>query len=228
MRKPLLVCVATLLAAHSAPASAAVTFGANLEAAPASSSFFCGGPVPPFMVPSGSPTCSAYSAGIIGTGAGSLLVPATGVITRVDVRMPDATGPMRITVLRNQRLASSTQAVCCYWVGESEVFTPAAGRITSVSLRLPVRAELTPTQVYEYDALAVTALDARTPIPLAPVRGDSSGGYFPAVSRGQERFEQQTSLGENQVMIRAVWEPAAGAALFAPPAAGVGLLFGGI
>ena len=175
------------------------------------------------MVPSPSSTCTAYSAGIIGNGAGSLIVPGTGVITRVDVRMPDTTGPMRITVLRSLRLASDTRAVCCYWAAESEVFTPAANRITSLAMNLPVKAELTPTQVYEYDALSVTAESETTPIPLAPVPGDSSGGYFPAVARGQERFEQQTTLGENQVMIRAVWKQAGGgavgAAFFAPPLA---------
>ncbi len=207
------IAAVAVLALAPAAASAATPFGANLEAAESTSSFSCAGPVPPFGFTSGHATCTAFTAGRFGDGAGSHLVPnGVGVITRIDVRMPGVpSGPMQVTILRALRQAQSTTAVCCHWAGESEVFTPPAGVISSHLVRLPVKSELTQSNVYEFDAVALSALTAQTPMPAAPLPNQSSGAYFPHVSQGQERFEQQASLGENQIMLRAFWEPDADA-----------------
>ncbi len=44
-------------------------------------------------------------------------------------------------------------------------------------------------------------------MPAAPLANQSSGGYFPHVSRNQERYEGVASLGENEFMLRGIWEP---------------------
>lgn len=187
-------------------------------------------PPSPYAFP---PTCSALTAGNFGGGAaGSTLVPqGVGVITKIRVKEPPMSydsaagsgfgpagplgqsGPLKISLLQALRAPSSTVAVCCTVVAETASFTPAmlpeTDRVTEVTLHPPLRvhAVTTVTGVYEFQGLAVTAVDGTGVIPAAQSTTASSGGYYPAVVPGQERDEQQTSFGSpgTQILLQAVW-----------------------
>lgn len=237
-----LVLACLVLSAVSADqAGATVTFGADLSQPP-DLSFHCNVP-PPFFGPYRPPspyafpdTCTAFTAGNFGGGgAGSHLVPSgNGVITKIRISEPPATfdsavgstfgpagplgqsGPLKVSVLQALRQAQSSVAVCCTIPLESTPFTVAMNGITEVTFNppLPVHAIVTSTGVYEFDAIAITAVEADSVIPAGRSSTASSGGYYPAVQPGQERNEQETSFGSadtvssgTQIMMQADWEP---------------------
>ncbi len=187
-------------------------------------------------------TCTALTAGNFGGGgSGSLLVPnGSGVITKIRIKEPPSTfdsaaasmfgpfgplgqsGPLKISVLQALRQGQSSAAVCCTVPAESAAFTPAmqpfAETITEFTLTppLPVHAIVTVTGVYEFDGIAISSVGADGVIPAGISNSASSGGYFPAVVPGQERYEQMASLGSydtvnpgTQIMLQADWEPVA-------------------
>jgi hypothetical protein len=168
-----------------------------------------------------------------------MLVPSgSGVITKIRIKEPPMSydsaagslfgpagplgqsGPLKISVLQALRTPQSTTVVCCTVVGESAAFTPLmqplTDMITEVTLTppLPVHAITTATGVYEFQAIAITAVQASSVIPAGKSSSASSGGYYPAVVPGQERYEQETSFGSadtvssgTQILVQADWQP---------------------
>jgi hypothetical protein len=214
-------------------------------------------PPSPYAAPD---TCTALTAGNFGGGgAGALLVPnGNGVITKIRIKEPPASfdsaagsifgpagplgqsGPLKVSVLQALRQGQSSVVVCCTVPGESAQFTPTmqpfADTITEFTLTppLPVHAVVTVTGVYEFDAIAISAVQADSVIPAGGSNSASSGGYFPAVLPGQERYEQQASLGSGdtvnrgtQILMQADWEPVAtpgGGGPVTPPGAPTNLV----
>jgi hypothetical protein len=213
MRRLLLPLLVVAAAASPAPAGATVTFGADLSLTP-DLSFNC--PLaPPFFGPYRLPdTCTAFTSGVFGGGAvrASHLVPdGEGVITKLRLREPPnaASSPLRLTVLRALRSPLSTVAACCTVTSQSAPFAAPPG-VSEVTFTppIPVHSITTVTGVYEFEAVALTATDANSVIPAASAPGHGSGAYYPAAQPGQERFEQQTSLGtDTQILFEVDWEP---------------------
>jgi hypothetical protein len=189
-------------------------------------------PPSPYAFPD---TCTAFTSGNFGGGGvGSHLVPnGNGVITKIRIKEPPTTydsaslstfgpagplgqsGPLKVSVLEAIRTPQSSVAVCCRVVRESGSFTPImrpfVDTITEVTFNppLPVHEIVTSTGVLEFDAIAISAVSANSVIPAGRSNTASSGGYYPAVVPGQERYEQQTSFGSpgTQILMQADWEP---------------------
>jgi hypothetical protein len=199
-RLVLSVLAAVLLAL---PASAgAVTFGANLELRNANSTATCGYPPydPGFYLGN---SCTFFSTATpTGQASETQVVPLpdpavsgnqTGTITAVRIKTgPYQAGPAKLTVLRAHRASNGGEAPCCVGQAESAQFTLTSNSIVNVATNLPVESKYDAAQhIYTYDILALSVLDATTPIP-GEFSGDPNGycstGYFPYVPTGQERF----------------------------------------
>lgn len=117
----------------------------------------------------------------------------SGTITAVRIKTgPYQAGPAKLTVLRAHRLFNAGEATCCIGQAESAQFTLTPNSIVNVATDLPVASSYDTAQhIYTYDILALSVLDATTPIP-AELSGDPNGycstGYLPYVQTGQERF----------------------------------------
>lgn len=114
--------------------------------------------------------------------------PGPGVITRVRVRAAAPVGPMQVTVARAIR-SSTAGFTCCFYQGESQVFTPAPNSVTSIPVRLPVTSEFfaePPDQGYEaVDYLGLTVLANDVAIPGQYPGNDAlegSLGFFPRLT----------------------------------------------
>lgn len=115
-------------------------------------------------------------------GTQSTGAPGIGVITRVRVKAAAPVGPMQVTVAR---AISSTSAgfTCCYYQGESQVFTPRPNATSQVGVRLPVSSYYDLDNGYQVvDYLGLTVLANNVAIPgQYPGNNDFEGslGYFP-------------------------------------------------
>jgi hypothetical protein len=186
------------------PASAgAVTFGANLDQRNANSKATCGYPpyYPGFFPLSNS--CTFYSASTpTGQASEAQVVPLpdpaihgnqSGTITAVRIKTgPYQAGPAKLTVLGAHREITEDEAACCVGRAESAQFTLTPNSIVHVATDLPVTSIYdAASRIYTYDTLALSVLDATTPIP-GEFSGDQNGycstGYFPYVQTGQERL----------------------------------------
>ena len=225
-RSHLLALGAALAAlALGAPPAGAVTFGADLSQ-PANATFDCT-VVPPFNFSTGVNDCTWWTTSTVsGNVSQSLTVPSGGgVVKRVRVKVGPVTGPMQIVALRSIRNpASLAHPGCCFYVGESAVFTPAANGITAIDVNIPVKNEIDrATGLANYDTLGVSVLEPGVPIP-AYASGDfnmgaSSGALFPRMQTGQERADVAGLTGY-QVLLSADLDPPAAAPatpIAAPP-----------
>jgi hypothetical protein len=210
------IAIITASAALGAPAGAdaTVTFGADVQNQPPDFSFFCNTPAPFFINTGFFPnTCTAYSAGEFGTGIGSHEVPdGEGVLTKARVRFPNVSGgPLKFSILRSDRTAGSSLNICCRVVDETTTFIPFPNAITEITFSppIPVHSIVTSTGVFEIDQVAITATTGSSIIPASQTPTTvSSGGYYPAVQKGQERHESQTSFGLNtEIDFQLDWEP---------------------
>jgi hypothetical protein len=102
---------------------------------------------------------------------------ASGVLTRVLVKTGPVVGPMQATILRSTR-STSVGFACCFWAGQSQVFTPAPNSVTAVPVRLPMRLDFDDQFGETVDYLALTVLAPGVPIPGHDegVPGDVSRG----------------------------------------------------
>lgn len=98
----------------------------------------------------------------LGTSAdGRMTAPPLGggVVTSVRVKAAAPVGPMQITAVRS--IGSTTAGVtCCFYAGETGVFTPRANATTTVRTRLPLENSINPDagiQVVDYAALTIRA-----------------------------------------------------------------------
>lgn len=219
MRGVRLISSALVAALLALPASAgAVTFGANLEQRSANSTATCGyPPYYPGLYPWGS-SCTFFSTA---TPTGQLsetqVVPLpdpavhgnqSGTVTAVRIKTgPYQAGPAKLTVLRANRAFNGGEAACCIGQAESAQFTLTPNSTVNAATNLPVESRYDAAQhIYSYDTLALSVLDATTPIP-AEFSGDPNGycstGYFPYVRTGQERFSGNYDLCGFLVLMQA-------------------------
>jgi hypothetical protein len=186
-----------------AGAGAVVMFGANLDQRNANSTATCGyPPYYPGFFPLGN-SCTFYSASTpAGQASEAQVVPLpdpavhgnqSGTITAVRIKTgPYQAGPAKLTVLGAHRLITEDEAACCVGQAESAQFTLTPNSIVNVATDLPVKSIYdAASRIYTYDTLALSVLDATTPIP-GEFSGDQNGycstGYFPYVQTGQERL----------------------------------------
>jgi hypothetical protein len=212
---------ALVIALFALPASAAgavVTFGANLDQRTANSTATCGYPpyYPGFFPLGGS--CTFFSTATpTGQASETQVVPLpdpaangnqSGTITEVRIKTgPYQSGPAKLTVLRSHRLINGGEAACCIGQAESAQFTLTSNSIVHVTTDLPVESKYDSGQhIYTYDTLALTVLDGTTPIPAAfsgDPNGYCSGGYFPYIQTGQERFAGEYGICGFLVLMQA-------------------------
>ncbi len=171
------------------PASAgAVTFGADLNNAPNSTTTCGEGVFPYYSAPVGSPSCMYFS----GVAGPSPYAPAGGTVKAVHVRVGPVTGPMQVVIMRSlyQNKAGDPghpYFACCFIERYGPTFTPQANTVTTVPTNLPMTEEPTPapedfTTNAAADFLALSVLAPNVPIPafLDPHSGYS--GFYPAPS----------------------------------------------
>ncbi|MEZ5156439.1 MAG: hypothetical protein R2718_10050 [Solirubrobacterales bacterium] len=155
--------LATVLAAAlplaGADAAIAITTGPNLAQHAPNAAFDCR-TRPTVVGPQfyGFPDNCTY----LGTSAsGRATAPPLGggVVTAVRIKAAAPVGPMQITGVRS--IGSTTTGVtCCFYAGESGVFTPRANATTTVRTRLPLDNSINPDagiQVVDYAALTIRA-----------------------------------------------------------------------
>lgn len=185
---PALVALAALLVPASANAQA-VSFGSDLNR-PANNNFATcfngydeGSPFYHFVPAQG--TCTWIGVGTIGNSAESHVVPATGVITNVRIKVGATTGPMQFTLLRyfrrdNPADPGHPDLRGPFFQGETAAFTPAANATSAIPVNLSVRSDFDPNLgAFVFDALALSILAPNVPIP-AHDTGDRSGNQLAA------------------------------------------------
>lgn len=194
---------ALLVAAPDAPAR---SFGANLRRVP-NNTATCQTLIFFQQVPS----CSWTTSGAVFRPAEAMVVPGTGTITRVRIRVGAQTGPMRIAILQSLRKENSGEAACCIGRRQSPVFTPRPNAITTINVRLPTSVTFNKvSRIYAFDSLFLTMENPNTPIPANlgnPDTDNCSGGWFPAVRPGQENFTGPYGVCGATILIRADWSP---------------------
>ena len=192
-----------LAAAASADAR---EFGANLNR-PANNTASCQSLIFYQRVAS----CSWTTSGGLASLRERLLVPATGRITYVRIRVgARRTGPMRIAILQSLRKENSGEAACCIGRSQSRVFTPRPNRITRVPVNLPVSVTFNrKSRIYAFDSVFLTMENPNTPIPANVIgdttNGNCSGGWFPAVRPRQENFTGPYGVCGATILIRPNW-----------------------
>ena len=158
------------------------TIGANLNRTP-NVNFDC--TTGPLNIPGfGTPSCT-----LLGTSATGETTSAPfpgGVATRVRVRTGAPTGPMRVTVLRALRDLNAPlgEIACCFYAGQSQIFTPAANGTTAVNVRLPMINQRL-DDIEAIDSLGITVLNPGTAIPgqLQPFGAlEGSLAFYPQVT----------------------------------------------
>ena len=210
--------LATALALALPAAAGAVTFGANLAARTATADTSCGyPPYYPGWFPLGE-SCTFFSTATPAGEAGETQVvplpdPAAngdqrGTITEVRIKTgAGPAGPAKLTVLRAHRAVNGGESACCVGQAESAQFTLTPESIVHVNTNLPVASLYdAATRIYSYDILALSVLDAATPIPAefsGNPSGYCSGGYFPYVLTGQERFTGEYGVCGYLVLMQA-------------------------
>lgn len=193
--------------ALAAPSSAtALDFGANLNRA-ANNTATCQSLI--FFQPV--PSCSWTTSGGLRSLREALLVPGTGTVTRVRIKVGPRTGPMRFAILRSLRKENSGEAACCIGQRQSRVFTPRANRTTSVTVNLPVAVSFNRvSRIHSFDSLFLTMENPNTPIPANVVSdttyGNCSGGWFPAVRPGQENYTGPYGVCGATILVRGTWK----------------------
>lgn len=199
-------CAAAAALLAAAPAAGARSFGANLARA-ANNTATCQSLIFFQRVPS----CSWTTSGGPTSVRESLLVPGSGTVTRVRIKVGPRTGPMRIAVVQSLRKENSGEAACCIGRRQTPVFRPRANAITTLRVRLPVSVTFNrKSRIYAFDSLAVTMENASTPIPAnvnPSGAGNCSGGWFPAVRPGQENFTGPYGVCGATILLRADWTP---------------------
>lgn len=199
------------------PAGArAVTFGAGLSVAP-NVDFDCSvtPPVGGFQVPSGAQTCTWWTTGrLTDTSEGHGVPSGGGTITRARVRVGPVTGPMQFVVMRSLRHpASLDDPACCFPVGASGVFTPAANGVTTVPMHVPARNDTDRASgINNFDHIAISVLAPGVPIPARytgdqTLSGPAGGGFYPHYVPGTERTTGMFGVRGFQTLINADLDP---------------------
>jgi hypothetical protein len=201
------------------------TVGADLSR-PANSTLDCT-VLPGFLgLPSGVGTCTWWSMQTFAATNESLLAPYPGgVVRRVRVKTGPVTGPMRVDVIRLRREASFVgEAACCFATGvSSQVFTPAAGAVTTLDVNLPVRHALdATTNTWDFDTLALTVLAPGVPVPMHDTgqqsySGPASAALYPYFDQAVEQRTLPHAVPGRQVLMSADVELTGAPATPPPP-----------
>jgi len=202
MRAALVLSVALLTALLLAPsADAARWFGAKLSRSANSQatcqdfSFF-------YTVPS----CSWATAGALFNPRESTVVPGTGVVTRVRIKVGNKTGPMRVIVAEALRKKNGGESACCRGKRQTKVLRPKRNGIRTFKVRLPVRVKYNKkSKIWAYDNLFLTMENANTVIPAHGGGNNCSGGWFPALRPGQENYSGPYGQCGYTILLRAKW-----------------------
>jgi hypothetical protein len=194
------------IALVAAPAAEGRDFGANLSRA-ANNTASCQSLILFQRVPS----CSFTTSGALFNAREGMVVPGTGKITKVKVKVGPTTGPMRISILQSLRKENSGEAACCIGRRQSRVFTPRRNRTTTVTVNLPVSVTFNQhSRIHAYDSMFLTMENPNTPIPANVIadttNGNCSGGWFPAVRPGQENFTGPYGVCGATILIRGTWQ----------------------
>jgi hypothetical protein len=176
-----LIALAVPTAAH------AVTFGADLNSLPANDAQagFCSNPPPGLFYPANSPSCMwSYQ----GTGANTLVAPASGVVNTVRVKVGTTTGKMRVNVIRflfrQTGDAAHPFSAGPFLEAYGPEFTPTANAVTTVPVNLSMKEDSTPaltdlSTIQVIDALALEVEAPNVPVPLFSAPGALSYGIYP-------------------------------------------------
>ena len=195
----------------------AATFGANLGVAP-NVDFDCTvtPPVGELQLPTGAQTCTWFTTGrLTDTSEGHGVPYGGGTITRARVRVGPVTGPMQFVVLRSLRHPGSlADPACCFPVGASRVFTPAANAVTAVPMNVGARNDTDKASgINNSDHIAISVLAPGVPVP-ARYTGDQSlsapagGAFYPHYVPGTERTTGLFGVVGFQTLINADLESA--------------------
>ena len=175
--------LAALVLAVSPARAATTTFGADLVG-PADNTATCA--TVNWFPAGGQPSCTFYSS----APGPSFYAPASGTVTTVRVKVGPQTGPMQVVVLyslyqNNTADPGHPYFACCFVAQYGPVFTPAANAVTPVPTSLSMVEQPTPppsdgTTNAEGDFLAISVLDANTPIPATSDNNSFFTGFAPA------------------------------------------------
>ncbi len=217
------------------PAAAqAVTFGADLSSLPANDAQagFCSNPPPGLFYPANSPSCMwSYQ----GTGANTLVAPASGVVNTVRVKVGATTGKMRVNVIRFLFRQTGDTAhpfsAGPFLEAYGPEFAPTANAVTTVPVNLSMKEDSTPaltdlTTIQVIDALALEVEAPNVPVPLFSAPGALSYGVYPGptsqalTAPSPNGLPSTLTLGLG-VLMSADLTPDAGAPAPAPGAPGV-------
>ena len=162
--------------------AATTTFGADLGV-PADNTATCA--TANWFPAGGQPSCTFYSS----APGPSFYAPASGTVTTVRVRTGPQTGPMQVVVLyslyqNNLGDPGHPYFACCFVAQYGPVFTPAANAVTPVTTSLSMVEQPTPPPSdgqtnAEGDFLAISVLNANTPIPATSDNNSFFTGFAP-------------------------------------------------
>jgi hypothetical protein len=201
MRSTLLATTVALSALALAPTAQARWFGANLHRS-ANSQATCQS----FFVTVTVPSCSWTTAGAIGNPSATMVVPGTGVITRVKIKVGKHTGPMRVTTAEAIRKKNQGESACCTGRRQTKVLHPRRKHINTYRVHLPVRVYYNRrSKRYSYDNLFLSMQNAHTVIPAHGGGQNCSGGWFPRLRPHEENFSGPYGQCGYTILMRAKW-----------------------
>jgi hypothetical protein len=190
----------------AAPSAEAKWFGANLGRQ-ANSQASCQS----FIYFQQVPSCSWTTSGAIFNPAEGMVVPGTGTITQVKIKVGPQPGPMRAAILESLRSENSGEAACCLGRRQTKVLTQKPNTTRTYNVNLPVSVTYNKkSHIYAYDSLFLTMEDPNTPIPANADgntdSGNCSGGWFPAVRPKQENYSGPYGVCGYTILIRGNWQ----------------------
>jgi len=202
-----IVALSSVVLALGAPSAQAKWFGADLSR-PANSQATCQS----FIFTQPVPSCSWTTSGAVFNPKESMVVPGTGTINKVKIKVGPQTGPMRVSILQSLRAENSGESACCIGRRQTKVFRPKKNRTSTFDVNLPVSISFNKkSRIYSFDNLFLTMEDAVTPIPGSgdgnTDSGNCSGGWFPAVRPKKENFTGPYGVCGYTILVRANWVP---------------------
>jgi hypothetical protein len=202
VRTGLLATTVLLAALLLAPGAEARWFGANLHRS-ANSEATC----QDFIFTQRVSSCSWFTSGTPPDDAReTMIVPGTGVITRVRIKVGKRSGPMRVSTAETLRKKNSRESACCTGRRQTRILHPRRRHTTTYRVHIPVRVHYNRrSKIYSYDTIFLTMQNAHTPIPAHGGGGNCSGGWFPRLRPHRENFSGPYSQCGYTILLRAKW-----------------------
>jgi hypothetical protein len=201
MRSKLLGTTVLAAALLLAPSAQARWFGANLHRS-ANSRATCQS----FIFTQPVSSCSWTTSGSLSSARETMVVPGTGVITRVRIKVGKHTGPMRVTTAEALRKRNKGESACCTGRRQTRVLHPRRHRINTYRVHIPVRVHYNSrSKIYSYDNLFLSMQNAHTVIPAHGGGSNCSGGWFPRLRPHRENFGGPYGQCGYTILLRARW-----------------------